>query len=133
DPTFDASLPGANADLMQTKSQYDRASASLQANVLAEFASGTGGTFFQNSNDLDDGFERVAAPPEYYYVLGFSPQNLQLDGSFHNLKVGLQSRRGLTTFARKGYYASKQLSDPAETAKVEIRETLFSREELNEL
>ena len=39
----------------------------------------------------------------------------------------------MTTLARKGYYAPKQLSDPAETAKVEIREALFSREELNEL
>ena len=133
DPTFDASRPGSSADVMRVKSQYDRTGASLQADVLAEFASGTGGTFFQNSNDLDDGFKRVAAPPEYSYVLGFSPQNLQMDGSFHNLKVGLQSRKGLTTFARKGYYAPKQLTDPAETAKVEIRDALFSREELNEL
>ena len=35
--------------------------------------------------------------------------------------------------ARRGYYAPKHLTDAAETAKEEIREALFSREELREL
>ena len=35
--------------------------------------------------------------------------------------------------ARKGYYAPKRLTDAAETAKEEIEEALFSREELREL
>ena len=37
----------------------------------------------------------MAALPEYYYVLGFSPQNLKFDGSYHNLKVSLKSPAGL--------------------------------------
>ena len=35
--------------------------------------------------------------------------------------------------ARRGYYAPKRLEDPGETAKEEIREALFSREELNDI
>ena len=106
----------------------------MQADVLAELASGTGGSFFQNNNDLDEGFRRVAGAPESYYILGFAPQNLKLDGSFHTLKVSInKSLTGLAAVARKGYYAPRRLTDKAETAKQEIQEALFSREELREL
>jgi VWFA-related protein len=40
--------------------------------VMKDLAEGTGGTFFHNNN-LDTGFERVTAAPEFSYVLGFSP------------------------------------------------------------
>jgi len=66
-------------------------------------------------------------------VLGFSPQNLKLDGSYHSLKVILRTQAGLTASARRGYYAPRHLSDPVETAKEEIREALFSREEMREI
>jgi VWFA-related protein len=137
DPMLDVSRP-SNAHTTQfviMKSQYDRDAASAQADVLAEMAHGTGGSFFQNNNDLDEGFRRLATAPEFYYLLGFSPQNLKLDGTFHNLKVTLtaKARVALDVQARKGYYAPKKLSDAAETAKQEIEEALFSREEMNEL
>jgi VWFA-related protein len=135
DPMVDASRP-TNAhtqQYLQLIQQYDRASASAQADVLAEMAYGTGGNFFQNNNDLDEGFRRLAVAPEYYYLLGFSPQNLKLDGNFHSLKVTLKLRAGLDIQARKGYYAPKKLSDAVETAKQEIEEALFSREEMHDL
>ena len=44
------------------------------ANILAEMADATGGTFFHNNNDLEAGFRRLAAVPEFSYLLGFSPQ-----------------------------------------------------------
>jgi VWFA-related protein len=115
------------------KQQYDRESARAQADVLAELAAGTGGTFFQNNNDLYDGYQRVAAAPEYVYMLGFSPQNLKLDGTFHSLKVTLRNGVGMAIQARRGYYSPRHLSDPKETAKQEISEALFSREEMTEL
>jgi VWFA-related protein len=88
--------------------QYRRESASANGEILATLAFATGGILFQNSNDFPTGFSRVAEPPEYYYVLGFSPQDQELDGRFHNLKVTLNSRGKLTVQARKGYYARKQ-------------------------
>jgi VWFA-related protein len=135
DPSLDASRPSNShsAAFTTLKSQYDRDSASAQADVLAEMAYGTGGSFFQNNNDLDAGFRLLATAPEYYYLPGFSPQNLKLDGSFHTLKVTIKLKAGLDIQARKGYYAPKKLSDAAETAKQEIEEALFSRDEMNEL
>jgi VWFA-related protein len=133
DPEFDASRRTVDLQSSRIKAQLDREAARAQADVLAELAAGTGGTFVENNNDLEEGFRRAAAAPEYYYVLGFSPQNLKLDGSYHRLKVSLKSPSGVTADARKGYYAPKHLSDAAENAKEEIREALFSREELREL
>jgi hypothetical protein len=105
----------------------------LQGAVLAEIADGTGGTFFYNNNDLAEGFRLTAARPEYLYVLAFSPQNLKLDGNFHALKVAVKAPKGLSTQARRGYYAPTHLEDAAEHAKREIQEALFSREEIREL
>jgi VWFA-related protein len=134
DPTFDASRPSSmNSTFMRVKAQYDRDAARAQADVLAEMALGTGGNFFENNNDLEAGFKRVAAAPEFFYVLGFSPQNLKLDGAFHTLKVSLKDPEGLTTMARRGYYAPKHLTDAQENAKEELREAIFSREEMHEL
>jgi hypothetical protein len=103
--------------------------------VLAEMAYGTGGTIFQNNNDLNAGFRQLAAAPEYYYVLGFAPQNLKFDGTFHALKVTLKTNPpvSLDIQARKGYYAPKKASSAEETAKQEIEEALFSRDELSDL
>jgi VWFA-related protein len=135
DPMVDASQRSPSTPAFLTlKTQYDRASASAQADVLAEMAYGTGGSFFQNNNDLDQGFRELGGAPEYYYVLGFAPQNLKLDGSFHALKVTLKPpASGINLQARKGYYAPKKASNAEETAKAEIEEALFSREELGEL
>jgi VWFA-related protein len=88
--------------------QYRRDSASANEEILTSLANSTGGTSFQNSNDFAAGFTRVAQVPEYYYVLGFSPQDEQLDGRFHNLTVALNSGEKLTLQSRKGYYARKQ-------------------------
>ena len=124
DPSLDASTSTGRGTLSAAISHAD---------VLAELAAGTGGTFFQNSNDLDEGFRRLAAAPEYVYVLGFSPQNLKLDGSFHGLKVTLKNAGNVTAQARRGYYAPKHLDDEKENARQEIEAALFSREEILEL
>jgi VWFA-related protein len=42
--------------------------------VLGDFAYGTGGRFFHNSNDLEGGLKQLGLAPEISYVLGFSPQ-----------------------------------------------------------
>ena len=89
--------------------QLTSAEVSAQGEVMAEFAYGTGGTYFHNSNDLDEGFRRTADPPEYIYVLGFSPQ--KLDGKFHKLKVTFSGPEKLTLQAREGYYALKPGSE----------------------
>jgi VWFA-related protein len=94
-------------DVAVTKIQYRRESAAASTEVLASLAEGTGGNFFHNDNNMDEGFKRTVAAPEYSYVLGFSPADLKPDGSFHNLNVTLKTSQKLTVQARKGYYAPK--------------------------
>jgi VWFA-related protein len=130
----DISKPGAPSPLSQgMRQQYATAEASADDDILAILADGTGGSFFHNSNDLEDGFRRVASTPEYSYILGFSPQNLKLDGSFHSLKVTLKNAEKITIQARRGYFAPKHAADPAQEAKQEIEDALFSQEEIHEL
>lgn len=115
------------------KQQYDRDSAREAADIMAELAGGTGGQFFENSNDLAKGVKDLSSAPEVYYVLGFSPQNLKLDGAYHNLKVAIREPAGLSAKARRGYYAPRHLSDADEEAKEEISRALFSREEMHDI
>lgn len=101
--------------------------------TLSEFANATGGAFFKNSNDLDAGLRLIATAPEYAYVLGFSPQNLKLDGRFHDLVVTVRDPRKLTILARKGYSAPKRAQGAGEEARQEIEDALFSQEEVHDL
>ena len=113
--------------------QMERETNRAQSDVMAELAAGTGATFFQNNNDLDAGFARLATAPEYYYLLAFSPQNLKMDGGFHALKVTLKSVKDVSARRAHGYYAPKHLENAIETAKREIEEALFSREEMSDI
>ena len=70
---------------------------------MAALALNTGGTFYNNSNDLDKGFRELGAVPDVLYVLGFSPAEANPDGRYHPLKVklteghyALQARLGYT-------------------------------------
>ncbi len=110
--------------------EADRDAAMQSADVLAELANATGGAFFHNDNDLKSGLNLIAARPEYTYVLGFSPEELKYDGSYHSLKVSLKNPAGLTLQARRGYWAPAHASDSAEAAQEELQETVFSRDEL---
>jgi hypothetical protein len=135
-------IPGGDAStntsialsrVMNLKVQYDKESALAEEDVLAELADATGGRYFHNNNDLKSGFTQVAASPEFVYVLGFSPQNLKLDGAYHVLKVKLLNQRSLDLQARRGYYAPKHSPDPVEDAKREIQEAMFSRDEMQDI
>jgi VWFA-related protein len=101
--------------------------------VLDDFAAGTGGTFFHNSNDLKSGLLRAGAAPEVSYVLGFSPQNQKMDGTYHVLKVKLTGKQKYSIQARRGYYAPRKLDDPQEQAKTEIQEAVFSQDEMKDV
>jgi hypothetical protein len=127
----DISKQTANAFSQRIYDQLQRENMSANADVMAELAAATGATFIQNNNDFDDGLRRLAIAPEYYYVLAFSPQNLRMDGGFHALKVSVQKTiRDVAINARRGYYAPTHAEDTKETARRELEEALFSREEM---
>jgi VWFA-related protein len=132
-PGGDASQSSTSIVASNNRARYQLEAAVAQGDVLGELADGTGGIFFHNNNDLQEGFRQTGATPEFMYILGFSPQNLKLDGSYHSLKVTAKDTKGVSLQARRGYFAPKHANDPAEDAKEEIRVALFSREEMSDI
>jgi hypothetical protein len=115
------------------KSTYRASAQSAQSAILEDFAYGTGGTYFHNRNDLDVALRQAVGAPATSYLLGFSPQNLKLNGSLHTLKVSLVGKTKYSIQARRGYYAPRTLKTPEETAKEEIQEAVFSQDEIRDL
>ena len=115
------------------KSSYRIQAQLAQSDILGQLADGTGGTFFHNRNDIDEGLREAAAAPAMSYVLGFSPQNLKVNGAYHTLKVTLTGKQKFNVQARHGYYAPRTIKDPTEAAKEEIQEALFSQDEIRDL
>lgn len=106
---LDASEQGAHTTrALMTGDQGRRHSDSMSLNedVMAEFADGTGGTFFHNSNDLEGGFKSLTQAPEYVYLLEFSLEKVKPDGTYHHLKVKVDNG-GLKLQTRRGYFAPK--------------------------
>lgn len=134
-PGGDASRGGrpTNALITTFRQRMEKDLQFATTNVMGELASATGGTFVWNSNDYAAGFARLAAAPEFTYVLAFSPRDLKPDGKFHDLKVTLKNKKGLEVFARSGYFAPSAEANAAETVREEIRDAVFSRSELGDI
>ncbi len=115
------------------KASYRVAAQLAQEDVLLQLADGTGGTFFHNRNDVDEGLREAGAAPALTYLLGFSPQNMKLDGSLHTIKVSFVHKTNYKIQARHGYFAPRHVVDPVEAAKQEIQEALFSQDEIRDL
>ena len=131
-PAFDACRPGAPASTIQDEIAFRQVEFEANADELIALAEGTGGTANRN-NDFDGGVRNAAAAPEYLYVLGFAPQNLKFDGSFHSLKVTMNSGEKLSLQVRRGYWAPKHAEDPLAASRQEIEAAVFSRDEIHDL
>ncbi len=59
---------------------------------------------FENTNNLQQGFDRVESDLHNYYLVGYTPANQTYDGRFRNIDVKV-TRPGVTVSARKGYFA----------------------------
>ena len=90
------------------KFDISRDEAGVATNVMEEMAAGTGGDFVHNTNDLVGGLTQLATPPACTYLLGFKPEDVKMDGSFHALKVKLNTEKSLDLQARRGYFAVKR-------------------------
>jgi VWFA-related protein len=129
----DASTIGRSTVTIAQKSSFLTAASIIQSDILSNLALGTGGVYYHGTNDYDEGLRRTAAPPEYLYVLGYSPSGMKLDGQYHSLKVSLVNRKGLDVQARKGFYAPTHSTDPAEQAREQIEEAFFARDDIHDL
>jgi VWFA-related protein len=91
---------------------------------LAVLASGTGGRFYQNNNDLAAGFRTLGALPEVMYVLGFSSGDVPADGKYHSLRVRLTGGKQGSVQARMGYNALPK-EPPADLARQRERDRVI--------
>jgi VWFA-related protein len=74
--------------------------------VLSEFAAATGGTSYQNSNDLFAGIRKAVADGRDYYTLGYVSANTAMDGKFRKITVLVRGRK-VTVRAKRGYWATE--------------------------
>lgn len=130
---YDASNLATTASVSPLKTQSIMREENTHFAPLADLADGTGGVYFHDRNDIDQGLLHAATEPEVSYVLGFTPQNLKLDGKYHNLKVTLTGKQKWGLQARHGYFAPRGESNPEAAAKEDIQQAVFSQEELREL
>ena len=74
--------------------------------VMSQLTSSTGGTYYHDANDFEGGLASLFVPPEYLYLLQFSPNGTKQDGTFHVLKVKVNFK-GAKVHARPGYFAGE--------------------------
>jgi VWFA-related protein len=117
-------IPGGDASQQGSgivEFRNEEIAAEAQSDAMEALASGTGGAFYHNSNDLARGFRELGMVPETMYVLAFSPSGgaadarlhglkvrssaVAADGRFHALKVRLTADQRYSLQARLGYTA----------------------------
>jgi VWFA-related protein len=100
---------------------------------MENLTSGTGGHFIRGNNDIEGAIRQLDSTPEFMYVLGFSPSQLNTDGKYHALKVELKHPRGLAVNARRGYYATAAETDAGPQLQRQMEKAFFSSREMQDL
>jgi VWFA-related protein len=96
----------ANQIDSRTRERYQRFKASQGG--LAYVADETGGIFIYDTNDLNDGLNRVLEDQRGYYLIGYRPGADSIDSAngqrrFHKLSLEV-ARPGLRVRSRSGFY-----------------------------
>ncbi len=101
----DADASGSAAGLERAAdvlSATDRV-ATEAGQTLAEMAAATGGTAFQNSNNIFNGLQRAFADGREYYLLAYVPTNSDPDGKFRAIAVRVRDGK-FQVSAKRGYW-----------------------------
>ncbi len=108
-PSGDATRgsPGGRALFSGSAMSTQASNLSSSQETLTTLAHDTGGTAFQDTNDLAPVFDKVVNDNQIYYVLGYYSANTKEDGRFRKIRVEV-SRPDLKLQHRPGYFASKQ-------------------------
>jgi len=123
----------AHADFALKKDLMHEEGSTYMRDVMSGLADRTGGVFFHNNNDFNEGFHEAAELPEVAYVLSFSPANFQFDGKFHSLKVSLTSKHPWTVEARRGYFAPAQELAEQAPGQEQLDALMFSQDQVRGL
>ncbi len=91
--------------------------------TMQSLARWTGGRAFANGNDIAMGIHQAAADSRTSYRLGYYPQDLRGDNSFHRIAVKV-AKPGLTVRHRTGYYDLAEPEQDEESRKTAVRVVL---------
>jgi len=78
---------------------------SVGQDALFYLANDTGGNLYQDANDFGVQLERIMERSAVTYLVSFRPQDIEHDGSYHRLKVRVDTAGRVV--ARDGYYAPR--------------------------
>jgi VWFA-related protein len=114
-PTIALTGSGVPAALARQRAAVVRVGERVEAmnEPLAALAEGTGGIFFHDNNDLDAGFQQLAAPPELTYRLSFRLPEDAAEDSYHKLAVKVVNAKYKSVGARPGYFVPRKQTDSA--------------------
>jgi VWFA-related protein len=105
DSYFDASNGGGTARLGPAVMGAMNHEATEAGATLSEIAAATGGTAFQNSNNIFGGLQRAFADGREYYMLAYVSSNPTADGKFRGISVKVRDSK-LVVSAKRGYWAT---------------------------
>jgi VWFA-related protein len=107
----EASLPGsfaaenAGSQLGGPVGSMIRSTARENTDALSELAHQTGGTFYENDNDLLAGIRRAFADGRERYLLAYVPENKSEDGKYRKIEVIVRDKKWRVN-AKAGYWAA---------------------------
>jgi len=84
---------------------------SVGRDTLFYIANDTGGEFFADANEMAEPLNQMLEHTSVTYLLGFQPEDLEADGSFHKIRVKVETEGGARIYHRKGYYAPRPFED----------------------
>ena len=85
--------------------------------AMDEFAKGTGGIAFYNTNGFDGALEQAIHDGKRYYTLGYVPTNKEMDGKYRRIQVKLTKGHSKLSY-RQGYNAEEKQRTRAVTDRV---------------
>lgn len=106
--------------LLDKEQRRERKRAQRALNALAT-ASGGLAYYPKETDEVEPICVRVAHEIRNQYVIAYSPQNQELDGSYRRIKVEVKGRGNPTVRTRSGYYATPERPTGAERPRSTAR------------
>ena len=113
-------LVAGGVDEIANKSQDKLVADMAESSNMEMLARRTGGRAYRDNNGIAGSIRQTIDGSRVTYQLGFYPENVVWDGSFHKLQVKV-NRRDVQVQAREGYFALAQLNLTHEM----VRELLY--------
>jgi VWFA-related protein len=114
----DCSIQAVNIGTMATGASAGGTTRASGRDTLATLAKDTGGNLIENFNDLGQAMGKMLTATSVTYVLTIQPDDLKLDGKFHELKVKLvNGPSGARLVHRPGYFAPQPFESRAAIEK----------------